>query len=900
MRPNLTHGLSLLALGLTLSVGAKGAHAEEPPLPALTKAPVVKTFVDAVYPRVARRDRVEAVVVLELDISATGTVEAARVVRSSTTAASASFGLEEGSFSESSTVTDYGFEPAATKAALQMLFEPAEAEGQPVPVRIAYTVRFQLPKPSAPKAAQEPGTDAKAPKPSVRLRGVVRERGTRKRLAGALVTVFRKDGAQTQGFEATTDADGNFLFYDLQEGPWKLLIELDGYYPFRTTELIRFGEALDVVYFAEKGSYNPYDILVEASRPRKEVNRRTLRTADILTVPGTLGDPVLVVENLPGVARPQPGSGQIIVRGSGPEDTGIFIEGINVPLIYHFGGIRSVVPGNIIESIDFYPGNFSVYYGRAIGGILDATFRRLKPDQIHGIVDVSLLDASLQVEIPLGEDAAILIAGRRSYVDAILNAAVSDDASVGLVTAPRYYDYQLLAQWRPSAAHELRLFVLGSDDKLELLFQDPADIDTQLQTGNLEAKTNFQRLMLVHSYAPNEKLKHDFRLGVGRDIIESSFGDQFRFNLDNLQFQARQQLSMNFSDNLRFRAGVDAQLSITDVEVLAPRPPGEGQDTVNADLRDTLFTKLENVVTFLAAPFVEGDIQIGRLTLTPGFRIDYFERLGELSLDPRVVVRYAFNDIWAAKAGVGLSHQAPTPQETDEVFGNPDLGPEEAIQTSVGVEWRPRPHLMIDATVFYKDMNNMVSGVGTTTERDGQIVPLVYDNGGTGRVYGLELFAEHKFTNNFRGWLSYTLSRAERVDSGETSSRLFDFDQTHILAMVASYTFPANWELGFRWRVVSGNPDTPITGSTFVSDFDRHEPVLGAVNSNRLPLFHQLDIRLDKRWIYDRWTLSAYLSLTNAYNRPNTEALNYNFDFSDSEPVSGLPIFPILGIKAEL
>ena len=83
---------------------------------------------------------------------------------------------------------------------------------------------------------------------------------------------------------------------------------------------------------------------------------------------------------------------KMIVRGSAPEDTGIFLEGIYVPLIYHFGGLRSVVPADVIETIDFYPGNYSVLYGRAMGGILDGRIKRLRSDQVHGSLDVIPLE----------------------------------------------------------------------------------------------------------------------------------------------------------------------------------------------------------------------------------------------------------------------------------------------------------------------------------------------------------------------------------------------------------------------------------------------------------------------------------------------------------------------------
>ena len=174
-----------------------------------------------------------------------------------------------------------------------------------------------------------------------------------------------------------------------------------------------------------------------------------------------------------------------------------------------------------------------------------------------------------------------------------------------------------------------------------------------------------------------------------------------------------------------------------------------------------------------------------------------------------------------------------------------------------------------------------------------------FDNIGRGRVYGAELFLEHKFNNTFRGWVTYTLSRAERRDSGETDYRLFDFDQTHIFNAVQSYLFPENWEVGIRWRFVTGNPQTPFISGVFNSDLDEYTPTPGATNSDRLPLFHQLDLRVDKTWVWDWWRLSAYLSLINTYNRQNTEGLSYNFDFSRREPIQGLPVLPILGVKGE-
>ncbi len=885
--------IALVSLALSLAPVAALAQAvpEPPPEDApITKLPKIKQFVEAIYPADALRDRIAAQVVLQIDLSAEGTVEDVIVVSSSTAAetlsatTAAALGVVR-----SSSVADWGFVSSATTAVAQMTFEPAEAGGVPVPVRIPFTYNFSLPPPPLPPPPPVGTATVAEPGPGiVNLSGTLRERGTRTLVVGAVVTVFRNEGEEASGFESVTNDEGRFEFFDLQPGEWKVLAEAPGYYPLRTAETVVVNQATDVTYYIEKGSYNPYEIVVEATRVKKEVNRRTLTAAEIVRVPGTLGDPVQVVENLPGVARS--GGGQIIVRGSGPGDTGVYVDGVEIPIIYHFGGLKSVLPADVIESIDFYPGNFSVKYGRATGGIFDGHIRRLKPDQVHGAVDVSLLDASLFLEAPIGEDAAIAVAGRRSYIGNVISAVTPDDANIALVNAPVYYDYHLLANWRPSAKHELRGYFLGSDATFELLFENPAEFSTQVQSSNLSLGTSFQRGTVEYNYTPNSKMRNKLLGAVGHDKAEFRFGEQFRFLLDFFSFQVRNAFDWEMEDWLTVTFGLDYLSTLADVEVLAPFPPREGEPVGNTDVRETLFTRVEGQWTHNIAPYVEAVMEFGDLQLVPGVRFDYFQDTDSFSVDPRIVARYALTKEWTAKAGVGIVHQAPQPGETDPVFGNPNISLIRGVQYSVGAEWQPLDYIKVDGTLFYKDLYDLVVRVPA---------PLNLDNIGVGRVYGLELFLEHKFHENFRGWLTYTLNRAERRDAPGQPYRLFDFDQTHIVALVASYILPENWELGLRWRIVSGNPYTPFIDAVYNDALDQYDPVSGPVNSGRLPLFHQLDLRVDKSWVFDYWKLTAYLSLINSYNRGNTEGFQYSFDYSQRTPIQGLPIFPILGVRGE-
>jgi len=173
-----------------------------------------------------------------------------------------------------------------------------------------------------------------------------------------------------------------------------------------------------------------------------------------------------------------------------------------------------------------------------------------------------------------------------------------------------------------------------------------------------------------------------------------------------------------------------------------------------------------------------------------------------------------------------------------------------------------------------------------------------YLNGGTGRIIGLELLVRASL-GDFTGWLAYTYQRSFRKDGPGASERPFDFDQPHILTLVGTYEIGWGWSAGLRFRLVSGTPETPVTGAVYDAVSDTWVPIFGANNSDRLGTFHQLDVRIDKTWTFDLWKLSVYLDVQNVYYHANPEGTSYNYDYTAKEPVTGLPILPILGVRGE-
>jgi TonB family protein len=861
-----------------------GAPAPAPGVKELTP-PKLARDVQPRYPEAARQEGLAAVVVLELDIDVLGRVESATVI-------------------EPATPSGYGFDEAALEAARQLEFEPAREGAEAVSVTINYRFRF-VPDVTT---RVEPETDSRGAggagpeltPPTGQLSGTLQERGTRQPLSGVKVTVFRGEGTSAEGYETETDAEGRFRIEALGIGDWRVLADPDGYYPLRTTEAIAKDSSTNVAYSIERSSYNPYDVLVDAKRVRREVSQTSIDARQAERIPGTFGDVLAVVQNFPGVARTggfDPAGSGVVIRGSAPEDSRVFVDNIDVPLLYHFGNLRSVLPVGMIERVKFYPGNFSPEYGRATGGIIDVELKDLKPRKLGGYADINLFDSSIYLEAPITDELAIAVGGRRSYIDLVLGAALPDSGDT--VVAPRYYDLQALASYRPSPAHQLSAFFFLSDDRFEVLFEEPLVAGADTVISDFGLGVNFYRGIAKYKYVPNDKFESELRLSFGRNRQGLSLGQQLFNNTRLHQGQLRETARYELSDSIALRGGVDYLFQRYRQDARLPQLSQEGDGNDGNDLAASQLTNT-SATYHSTAGFAELELRpwSGALLL-PGVRVEHFSRTNESAVSPRFTVRQTLNAQWTIKGGVGLFAQEPAFDETAARVGNPDLGLERAVHYSAGFEYQPLPHVGIDVTGFYKTLHDLVSRSDEATSLDGAARPLNFSNGGEGRVVGLELSARHELTDRLFGWMAYTLSRSERRDDGARDYRLFDFDQTHILTLIGSYRLPRNWEISARFRYVSGNLYTPITGAVYDADADEYEGIDGALNSGRVDAFHQLDVRIDKRWVFEKWMLNAYLDIQNVYNRPNADGVEYNYDFSESEPERGLPIIPVLGVRGE-
>ena len=862
---------------LLIAFAAAGASAQPVPDPQpeekraapaepITPPRPVGPAIEAAYPA---GETAGARVVLELDIDAQGQVAAARVV----------------------TPPQPRFDESALAAARQLRFEPARRGPQPLPVRIQFAFNFAPPPVPAAPSAQP-----------VNLSGTVRERGSRRRLSGIEVAVPAAERS------AISDPQGQFELRGIPEGAVDLVVAAPGYQRLATRVVVEPGKRTDIALLLEPLFANPFEATVEGERERDELSRTTITTSEIQRIPGAQGDALKVIEDLPGVARTSPiGGGLLVIRGSNPGDSLVYLDGEPIPLLYHFGAISSTVNPDLLEGVDFIPGNFSATYGDLIGGLVEVRSRKLR-DEFHGYANLNLLEASAMVEsaVPDVPGLSVALAGRRSYIDYILRAAASG-GDLSFTVAPRYYDAQLRLDYRPPGSnHSLQFLALTSDDALGLLLSRPPDQDPNV-SGNIDTETGFQQL----------RLKHSWRSGaVGVDSIAMFERLLLRFaiaqqDLDILSHDLflRSTVHVDASDALSLSVGIDlanrrATVSASFQQSLAVR---EGEFNNQGPRIDEPLTTLAPTLVNRFSPGLWAEARIRpfpELTITPGLRLDSYvygvaarDRTTTSTISPRVTARWEPSAVWAFKAGAGLYSEGARNGDAVRPFGNPGVLPQRAFQITAGAEMRPTPGVFLGAEAFYKRLSDVIVRSPDVQLVDGQALPVILDNAGVGRVVGVEVLLRKELTSRLFGWLAYTYSRSQRIDRPGEPWRLFDFDQTHNLTAIASYKLPRGWQIGARFRLITGNPETPVVGSRYLAPLDVYLPIYGATNSSRVPPFSQLDVRIDKVWTFDAWTLDAYVDVLNAYNRRAIEATLYSYDFGQSQYLRGLPIIPTLGVK---
>ena len=705
--------------------------------------------------------------------------------------------------------------------------------------------------------------------------------------------------------EGLTNAEGRFQL-GAGEGSANVRILATGYLEF----VGRFaaGEAIEVRLESDFESGEVVLIVAEDSALRSassyELTAETLRS-----LPGSGNDVLKSVQSLPGVARVPFGGGGLVLRGTSPRDSSVFLDGIEVPMLYHFGNLASFYPSGLLDSLEVVPSGFGTQYGRAQGGLVTMDSKAGRGDQWRTAGEVSLLDASIRADGPGGENSTWSLGIRRSYVDAVLAAALPDDSSFELTVAPRYFDAQLRYDYVASDKDVFTAMLFGSDDALK--FNQNSDPSFSNGPNGFQFDTSFWRLGMRW-----ERTDGDTTIRatpwIGVDKSELRVGQEGALR-DDIPAGLRASVAHQYSLG-NHETGLDVQGRSAYMSLLNEAPPMPGVASMPVVAKES--TERFADVAF----YHEHTFNLGRgdwLTVKPGLRLERFGISQEWVTDPRISVRQKISDALDLRQSIGLYHQPPALSDKD--WGNAKLRSSYATQADIGATWKPTPAVSLGTTVFGSqserlpvDVVSSASAIsaGGSIEAGGvgaiqsQLVEEQFGSWryreavGKGRSYGAEFLARAEY-EQFFGWIAYTWSRSKRTRDPRMDSNYYRYilDQPNVLTALGSWKIGKKWKLGARFRFSTGNPYTPVAGSYYDSDSQSYRPLDGRILSERLPDFYQLDLRVDRSWKTGIGTFGLFLDLQNATNRLNPEGVSYSYNYSETNYTRGLPIFPSIGLE---
>lgn len=745
------------------------------------------------------------------------------------------------------------------------------------------------------------------------IEGSVRQQGNREPLSDVRI-VLRPLAAplelgKSAPIAASTDREGRFRFTALVPGEYRIELRAPGLRPKEERETLSSARKKIVTYYLPPRA-STFQLVVRPDRMRREASEQTLDANELRRIPGTQNDALKAVENLPGVARVPATSGQLVIWGSSPRDSAIYVNRVGIPNVFHVGGLRSTINSEFVSELSFKPGAYGADYGGRLGGLVDITLRTPRSDRVHGSVTLDLIDGSLTLEGPITRKLHVAAGVRVSWISAFLPLFSISNYQI----SPFYWDYQLALHYQPSSRDDLELFILGATDQLSLRNADP---DPAVNIA-LDTRSYFSRAFArwSHRFSAGSLLTVQPFLGGSQSRATTGErglgGIPLSSDSMTVDYGIRAELQQRIAQFLHLSLGLDLfgyrinykvlttpQLAALLAVGSSDRPADATATTLaSAVAEDAGLDELD------AAPYLISRFELWqrRLIIAPQLRLaTVFQRAyggtrtnNFIAWEPRLFLSLQVLPRWLRlKLGLGSFNQNPAHREASQAYGNPLLQQEHAIAYVAGLESDLTSTLSFQGQFFYRDLRSLIVPDPIT----------VFSNDGIGRAFGGDFLLRQRLWRGLFGWLAYTLSRSERKEGPDAPWRPAAYDQTHILTAILSYKLP--WprlgiEVGVRFRYVTGNPTTPVLGGVRDVSAQGWVALQGLVYSARLPDFHQLDLRIDKTWIWNRWKLGVFLDIQNLYNRANTEQLAYGGrQLYQSAPVSGIPFFPNLGLRAE-
>ena len=714
------------------------------------------------------------------------------------------------------------------------------------------------------------------------IKGVVIDKSTRQPLEFVNVLVVGL------GIGASTDANGNFLITQVPPGIYRLQASFLGYKTELTPEY-RVNHVTPYVQIEleeENASLN--EVVVTASPfqkvPESPVSLRVIGLQEIEKAPGANRDISKVVQNYPGVAFSPIGyRNDLIVRGGGPSENRFYLDGVEIPNINHFstqgasGGPVGLIDADLIRSVKFYSGAFPADKGNALSSVLDFSLRDGDMERNSLKATLGASEVSLSSNGHIGNKTSYLVSVRQSYLQALFKI-------LGLPFLPAYTDASFKIKTRFDSHNELTLLGLGGIDRMKLNLgiegEDAEYMLSYLPEINQETYTvggvyrhysqrHVQSIVLSQSYLNNRNVKY-------RDNDESS-EENLTLRLGSIERETKLRMENTSSWSVwKVKAGFDLNYS--------RYKSNEYRKVFANALREYDYhtdLSLWRWGMFASVDYAAPDKSF---TASMGVRTDgnnYSDKMKELwrQLSPRLSVSYRLIEGLTLSGHVGLYYQLPSYtalgfKGEEGEYVNRHLDYISVSQESLGLSWTPNENMELSVEGFYKLYGHMPFSLSDQIPLSckgndyGTIGNEALSSEAKGRSYGVELMFKWLLTQKLNLSSSLTIFKSEFKDGEQGSYVPSAWDNRFILNMSGTYNFPKHWSLGAKVSCIGGSPYTPydVEKSSLVEAWNvqgRAYYDYSRYNQERLPVFGQLDVRVDKTFYLKKCMLGFYLDIQN-------------------------------------
>ena len=714
------------------------------------------------------------------------------------------------------------------------------------------------------------------------IKGVVIDKSTRQPLEFVNVLVVGL------GIGASTDANGNFLITQVPPCIYRLQASFLGYKTELTPEY-RVNHVTPYVQIEleeENASLN--EVVVTASPfqkvPESPVSLRVIGLQEIEKAPGANRDISKVVQNYPGVAFSPIGyRNDLIVRGGGPSENRFYLDGVEIPNINHFstqgasGGPVGLIDADLIRSVKFYSGAFPADKGNALSSVLDFSLRDGDMERNSLKATLGASEVSLSSNGHIGNKTSYLVSVRQSYLQALFKI-------LGLPFLPAYTDASFKIKTRFDSHNELTLLGLGGIDRMKLNLgiegEDAEYMFSYLPEINQETYTvggvyrhysqrHVQAIVLSQSYLNNRNVKY-------RDNDESS-EENLTLRLGSIEQETKLRMENTSSWSVwKVKAGFDLNYS--------RYKSNEYRKVFANALREYDYhtdLSLWRWGMFASVDYAAPDKSF---TASMGVRTDgnnYSDKMKELwrQLSPRLSVSYRLVEGLTLSGHVGLYYQLPSYtalgfKGEEGEYVNRHLDYISVSQESLGLSWTPNENMELSVEGFYKLYGHMPFSLSDQIPLSckgndyGTIGNEALSSEAKGRSYGVELMFKWLLTQKLNLSSSLTIFKSEFKDGEQGSYVPSAWDNRFILNMSGTYNFPKHWSLGAKVSCIGGSPYTPydVEKSSLVEAWNvqgRAYYDYSRYNQERLPVFGQLDVRVDKTFYLKKCMLGFYLDIQN-------------------------------------